>query len=65
MTPGFLLPLQDVVTDAVGPNGKCVADEGANRVKPCVVYDEPFVTALSVESSIAYGQKLVEILQNR
>ncbi len=65
VTPGFLLPLQDVVTDAVGPQGECVADEGANRVKPCVVYDEPFVTALSVESSIAYGQKLAEVLRSR
>lgn len=65
VTPGFLLPLQDVVSDAVGPNGACVADEQANRVKPCVVYDWPFVTALSVESSIAYGQKLVEVLNSK
>lgn len=65
VTPGFLLPLQDVVTDAVGPNGKCVHDEKANRENPCVVYDWPFVTALSVESSIAYGKKLVEILKSK
>jgi putative intracellular protease/amidase len=65
VTPGFLLPLQDVVTDAVGPTGACISDEGANRVKPCVAFDWPFVTALSVESSIAYGQKLVEVLNAR
>ena len=65
VTPGFLLPLQDVVEDAVGPNGTCVADEGANREKPCVVYDWPFVTALSVESSIEYGRKLVDVLTSK
>ncbi len=62
VTPGFLLPLQDVVEDAVGPNGQCVADEGANREKPCVVVDAPFVTGLSVESSVAFGKALVEQL---
>lgn len=63
VTPGFLLPLQDVVTDAIGPYGVCISDTRANRENPCVVYDWPFVTALSVESSIAYGQKLVEVLK--
>lgn len=62
VTPGFLLPLQDIVLDAVGPDGGCIADSTANRENPCVVYDFPFVTALSVESSIAYGKKLVELL---
>ncbi len=65
VTPGFLLPLQDVVSDAVAPNGACISDENANRVNPCVVYDWPFLTALSVESSIAYGQKLVEVLNSK
>jgi putative intracellular protease/amidase len=65
VTPGFLLPLQDVVEDAVGPNGKCISDEKANRENPCVVFDWPFITALSVESSIAYGKKLVEVLTNK
>jgi len=65
ITPGFLLPLQDIVTDAVGPNGECVHDEKANRDKPCIVYDWPFVTGLSVESSIAYGKKLVEVLNSK
>lgn len=65
ITPGFLLPLQDVVTDAVGPDGECVSDEKANRENPCVVFDWPFVTGLSVESSIAYGKKLVEVMSSR
>ncbi|MDD4869925.1 MAG: type 1 glutamine amidotransferase domain-containing protein [Kiritimatiellae bacterium] len=63
MTPGFLIPLQDIVEDAVGPKGKVLADDMATRNKPCVAYDPPFVTALSVESSIAYGKKLVEVLK--
>ncbi len=65
VTPGFILPLQDVVMDAVGPNGQCISDEKANRENPCVVFDWPFVTALSVESSKAYGKKLVEVLSSR
>jgi putative intracellular protease/amidase len=65
VTPGFLLPLQDVVTDAVGPDGQCVHDEKANRENPCIVYDWPFVTGLSVESSIAFGGKLVEVLSSK
>lgn len=62
VTPGFLYPLQDLVTDAVGPKGKCVADATANREKPSVAFDWPFVTGTSVESSIAYGEKLAEVL---
>lgn len=65
ITPGFLLPLQDVVTDAVGPDGECISDEKANRENPCVVFDWTFVTGLSVESSIAYGKKLVEVMSSR
>jgi len=64
VTPGFLLPLQDVVTDAVGPDGECLHDEKANRDNPCIAFDWPFITALSVESSIAYGEKLVEVLSS-
>jgi putative intracellular protease/amidase len=62
VTAGFLFPLQYLTEDAVGPDGKVIADETANREKPCVAYDHPFVTGLSVESSIAYGKKLVEVL---
>lgn len=65
MTPGFAIPLQDIVEDAVGPNGKVLADDMATPEKPCVAFDWPFVTGLSVESSAAYGKKLVEVLQSR
>ncbi len=62
VTQGFAFPLQVIVEDAVGPNGKVFSDPTANREKPQVHYDHPFVTALSVESSIAFGDKLVEVL---
>jgi putative intracellular protease/amidase len=65
MSPGFIIPLQDIVEDAIGPEGKCLADDMATRDKPCIAYDWPFVTALSVESSIAYGEKLVEVLTSK
>ena len=59
MTPGFLIPLQDIVEDAVGPNGTVLADDMATPNKPCVAVDWPFVTGLSVESSKEYGKQLV------
>ena len=62
MTPGFVYPLQPIVEDAVGPHGKVLSDPKANREHPLVAYDHPFVTGLSVESSIAFGNKLVEVL---
>jgi putative intracellular protease/amidase len=62
VTQGFAFPLLVIVEDAVGPNGRVYSDPTANRDKPQVCYDFPFVTALSVESSIAYGEKLVEVL---
>ncbi len=62
VTNGFAFPLQYMVTDAVGDASLVSADPTTSRDKPSVVYDAPFVTALSVESSIAYAQKLVEIL---
>lgn len=62
ITRGFAFPLQVIVEDAVGPDGRVTSDFTANRDKPCVAVDWPFVTALSVESSIAFGQQLVEIL---
>ncbi|MEJ2425524.1 MAG: DJ-1/PfpI family protein [Candidatus Thiodiazotropha sp.] len=61
-TEGFLFPLQYITQDAVGPEGRVISDETANRNKPCVAWDAPFVTALSVESSRAFGDKLVEVL---
>ena len=65
VTPGFLLPVQAVMTDAVGPEGCCLSDPSTSREKPSVVYDDPFITACSVESSIAYGRKIVEVLGGR
>ena len=64
-TPGFLWPIEHLVRDAVGPDGECVARESANRDDPEVVYDWPFVTGTSVESSIAYGEKIVQVLKEK
>lgn len=64
ITPGFVFPLQYMVEDAVGMNGTVIADEKANRTNPCVVWDKPFLTALSVESAIAFGEKLVSVLKD-
>ncbi|MDD2365068.1 MAG: DJ-1/PfpI family protein [Desulfuromonadaceae bacterium] len=64
VTPGFVYPLQMIVEDAVGDNGKVITDPSANREKPVVHFDSPFVTAQSVESSIAFGKKMVEVLSN-
>jgi putative intracellular protease/amidase len=61
-TNGFLFPLQYMVEDAVGSRGKVNADAKASRERPCVVYDAPFVTGLSVESSIAFARKLAEVI---
>lgn len=60
-TPGFVFPLQPIVEDAVGPDGEVVSDESANRDSPCVVVDGTLVTALSVESSIAFGRACAEV----
>jgi len=35
------------------------------RDHPCAHYDHPFVTALSVESSQAFGEKFAEVLRSR
>lgn len=61
-TTGFVFPLQSIVEDAVGPTGKVLSDPTTNRQKPLVAHDGQFVTALSVESSIAFGAKLVQVL---
>jgi putative intracellular protease/amidase len=62
ITPGFVLPLQDLATDAVGPDGHCFSDPTTSRTKPSVVLDWPLITACSVESSIAYGRMIVDVL---
>ncbi|MDR1663868.1 MAG: DJ-1/PfpI family protein [Clostridiales bacterium] len=64
-TPGFLWRVEYLVKDAVGPDGKVFCDPKISREKPCAVFDWPFVTGCSVESSIAYGDKIVEVLQSR
>jgi putative intracellular protease/amidase len=62
ITAGFVFPLQFITEDAVGPSGKVIADVGATRAVPCIAYDPPFLTGLSVESSIGFGDKVVELL---
>lgn len=62
LSPGFAFPLQVIVEDAVGPSGKVLSDPKTSREKPLVHYDAPFVTGLSVESSSAFGARLVEVL---
>jgi putative intracellular protease/amidase len=63
VTNGFVFPLQFMVEDAVGSRDKVASDPKTSREKPSVVYDRPFVTGLSVESSSAFGNKLVEVLR--
>ena len=62
MTSGFVFPLQYLVTDAVGPDGVVHSDPATSREHPSVAWDPPFVTGLSVESAVAFGDKLVEVL---
>lgn len=64
VTPGFLWPIEDLVRDAVGPNGACIARISASREDPQVYYDHPFITGTSVESSIAYGDMIVKVLNS-
>jgi putative intracellular protease/amidase len=64
-TPGFLWPLEQLVRDAVGPDGACIARYNATRDDPEVHLDWPFVTGTSVESSIAYGEKIAEVLASK
>ena len=64
-TPGFLWPLEQLVRDAVGPDGACIARYNATRDDPEVHFDWPFVTGTSVESSIAYGEKIAEVLASK
>ncbi len=61
-TAGFVFPLQYMVEDAVGPHGTVFSDPKTSREHPCVIWDPPFVTAVSVESAFPFGRKLVEVL---
>jgi len=63
ITNGFVFPLQYMVEDAVGSRDKVASNPKTSREMPSVVYDHPFVTGLSVESSSAFGNKLVEVLK--
>jgi putative intracellular protease/amidase len=63
ITNGFVFPLQYMVEDAVGDRTLVSSDPKTSRERPSVVYDAPFVTGLSVESSAPYGRKLAEILE--
>jgi putative intracellular protease/amidase len=65
LSPGFTVPQQDIVEDAVGPCGNVLADPTTSREKPSVVYDWPFITACSVESAIAYGNTIAQIISLR
>jgi putative intracellular protease/amidase len=65
VTTGFAFPLQYMATDAVGPAGQVLSDEHANRDRPQVVVDGQFVTGLSVESSIRFGDTLVNVLSRQ
>ncbi len=62
ITNGFVFPLQYMVEDAVGSRDLVSADPTTSRERPSVVYDAPFVTGLSVESSTAFGKLLVEVI---
>ena len=62
ISPGFLYPLFVIVDDAVGPDGKVLTDPKATHEKPLVHADWPFVTGLSVESSAAFGDLVVQEL---
>ena len=69
ITPGFIIPLEDLVRSAVGEReatggrGACIARINTNRESPQVYYDHPFVTGTSVESSIAFGDLLVKAIK--
>jgi Putative intracellular protease/amidase len=62
ITPGFLYPEEDLIRDAVGPDGNCISRITTSRDDPEANFSYPFVTAASVESSRAYGDLLVKVL---
>lgn len=61
-TPGFLYPEEYIIADAVGPNGVAISRVKTSREDPEAEFDWPFVTGCSVESSIAYGDLIVKVL---
>lgn len=65
VTPGFLFPVQNVIEDATGDPKLVSADPNADREHPVVVWDDPFLTGQSIESGIAFGEKLVSIIKEK
>lgn len=65
VTPGFLLPGQSIVEDATGDTKLVTANPNANRDNPVVVWDDPFLTAQSIESAVAFGKKLVSVIKEK
>ncbi len=65
VTPGFILPVQYILEDATGDKKLVHAVVDANREHPVVIWDDPILTAQSVESSYAFGKKIVEVLNTR
>jgi putative intracellular protease/amidase len=61
-TPGFLFPLRAIMEDAVGEEGTVISPPETTRDHPCTHYDPPFVTGLSVESSVAFGRHVAQVL---
>ncbi len=62
----FYGPDYDFTFDLYGEtDGLCICRVKANRNDPEAYYDGTFVTASSVESSIAYGDLLVKVLAER
>jgi putative intracellular protease/amidase len=62
VTPGFILPVENIMQDATGDPNLVSAIPSADREHPVVIWDEPFLTAQSVESSDEFGRKLVEVV---
>ena len=65
VSPGFVYPLQYMAEDAVGPKGKVEFDLKATHERPFVRVDGRIITAQSAESSLAYGNAIVELLAGR
>lgn len=65
ITPGFLCPIQNIIEDATGDPKLVTANVNADRDNPVVVWDEPFLTAQSIESAVAFGEKLVSIIKEK
>jgi len=63
VTPGFIIPVEWIMQDATGDPDLVHAVPDADRENPVVYYDKPILTAQSVASSVAFGEKLVEVMK--